>query len=122
MERDRRLRKKTEFLAVRRQGKYWANQLLVIRALRNEREWSRFGFVVSRRVGKAVVRNQVKRRLREIVRREPVRQGWDVVFIAGAKIAQAPFSEVQTAVRDLLCRGRLQERPIPGATVAEGQR
>ena len=121
MESERRLKRKRDLLAVQRQGRYWSNQLLVVRALPNELESSRFGFVVRGRVGKAVVRNRVKRRLREIVRREPVDAGWDVVFIARVKIAQVPFPEVQTAVRELLRRSRLQDRPMAGASLLRRQ-
>jgi len=105
MQKEQRLRKKAEFLKVQRQGKWWSNRLLVLRALPNDRELSRFGFLVSGRVGNAVVRNRIKRRLKEVVRREPVRDGWDVVFIARAEIARATFADAESAVRDLLRRG-----------------
>lgn len=112
MERERRLRKKREIVLAQRRGKWWAGPLLVLRALPNQRDVSRFGFVVSGRVGKAVVRNRVRRRLKEIVRQEPIRGGWDLVFVAREKIAAAPFPEVQNAVRELLRRGRfLQDAP-----------
>ena len=117
MEKERRLRRAGEFLAVRRQGKQWSNPLLVMRALSNQRDNSRLGFVVSGRVGNAVVRNRVKRRLKEIARRESVQQGWDVVFIARTGIVQASFSELQAAMRDLLHRSRLLEYPPTGAAL-----
>ena len=69
---------------------------------------SRFGYVVSGRVGNAVVRNRVRRRLKEIVRQEPVDTGWDVVLTARGNIVQASFLEIQTAVQEILRRSRLQ--------------
>lgn len=114
MDRERRLRKSAEFQAVQRKGKWWSNQLLTLRALPNQLDHSRHGFLVSGRVGKAVVRNRVKRRLREIVRREPLLPGWDLVFIARTQIVEAPFGDIQGAVRDLLRRGRLVERKTDG--------
>ena len=118
MEKERRLRRKSEFLQAQRQGKSWAHPLLILRALPSDQELSRFGFLVSGRIGKAVERNKVKRRLREIVRREPVKNGWDVVFIARSAIVQATFQEMQAAVRDLLQRGRFLEtvENLPKAT------
>ncbi len=120
MRRDQRLRRAEDFAQVQRRGRAWSNDLLVLRALRNELGITRYGFPVSRRVGKAVVRNLAKRRLREIVRREPVAPGWDLVLIARASIAQAPFPDIQGAVRDLLRRGRLLES-APGGDERRGQ-
>jgi len=115
MRKERRLRRRADFALVHKKGRSWSHPLLVLRALHNQRETTRFGFIVSRRVGTAVARNRVKRRLREICRREPVRPGWDLVLIARAQIAQAPFPELQRAVQELLRRGRLSEDAPSGA-------
>jgi len=112
MNRERRLRKKAEFLSVQRQGRWWASSLAAIRVLPNELDASRFGFLVSRRVGEGVIRNLVKRRLKEIVRRETVREGFDVVFIARAALGKATFMQTSDAVRDLLRRSRLALPPV----------
>lgn len=102
--RDRRLRKAADFQAVQRQGRSWANRLIVLRARLNGLETSRVGFSISRRVGKAVVRNRVKRRLRELARQIPMQGRWDMVFIARAPAAQADFQELRQAVQDLVGR------------------
>lgn len=109
MDRERRLRKRSDFLAVQHRGTWWSNKLLGIRVLANEAGRSRFGFLVSKRVGKAVVRNRVKRRLREIARKEPIQEGWDIVMIARSGLAAATFAETAEAARDLLKRSRLLE-------------
>ena len=109
MRKEARLRKGSDYARVRRQGRGWSGPLLTLRALANETEFSRFGFLVSRRVGKAVVRNRVKRRLREIARRAPVAKGWDLVFIARPAAAGATFQAIEAAAKHLLKRGRLYE-------------
>ncbi|MCH8195006.1 MAG: ribonuclease P protein component [Chloroflexi bacterium] len=107
MQQERRLRRKAEFALIQREGRRWSHPLLILRALPNDCQTTRFGFVVSRRVGKAVVRNRVKRRLREIARCHPIDEGWDVLFIAKNKAAAASFADLRQAVQSLLRRGRL---------------
>jgi ribonuclease P protein component len=101
------LTEKLPFKLIFASGKSWTSKEIVIRALPNETAASRFGFVVSRRVGKAVVRNRIKRRLREIIRQTPVRQGWDVILVARIPAAEAAFRDLNQSVRKLLVRAGL---------------
>jgi ribonuclease P protein component len=76
---------------------------------------SRFAFSISKRVGKAVVRNKVRRRLREIVRRQPVREGFDVVIVARPPAADSTFPALEAETLLLLKRARLLEaQPAEG--------
>jgi ribonuclease P protein component len=70
---------------------------------------TRVGFSVSKRVGRAVTRNRVKRRLREIVRKRlsHVAPGWDIVITARASAAEAEYRTLEEDVRDLLVRAQL---------------
>jgi len=70
---------------------------------------TRIGFSVSRRVGGAVVRNRVKRRLREVIRRKLARiaPGYDLVIIARPGAADARMETLEQDVEVLLARARL---------------
>ena len=70
---------------------------------------TRIGFTVSKRVGKAHVRNHVKRVLREIVRDyvPRLRPGFDVVIISRPALAERSFVEAAEAVRRQLVAARL---------------
>ncbi len=80
-----------------------------MRALPNGLAQSRLGFSVSKRVGKAVVRNKVKRRLREVLRPVSLKPGQDIVFIARPAAATADFAALREAVLGLLSRAHLVE-------------
>ena len=109
MRRHNRLRARTDFERLRRQGRSWSHPLLIAQATKNDAEVIRFGFSVSRRVGEAVVRNRVRRRLREIARRAlpNLPAGWDVALIARPAAANADYRELEDATHSLLRRARL---------------
>ncbi len=120
------LKKRTDFLYVQG-GQKWATPSLVLQARRRASKYSqcsngknglglddrhdepappRFGFTVTKRMGKAVTRNRIKRRLREAVRfvgPDYAKPGYDYVLIARHGALKRAFSEVledlQTAFR-----------------------
>ena len=118
MQRSLRLTGNKQFTRIRGEGNSAANRFLVIRFLPNGLDHSRFGFMVSRRIGNAVVRNKVKRRLREAVRLTPVKAGWDAVFIARSGTERAGYQELKQAAGNLLHRVHLYDQiGTPGYTL-----
>ena len=115
MDKAHRLTRPKDFGAVRREGRSWADGVLVLLAQRNSLDVSRVGFAVGRRVGKAVVRNKTKRRLREAVRAVPVQNGWDLVIIARRGAASADFHGLNRSVMGLFRRAGILETS-PGRT------
>jgi len=99
-----RLHRRKDFDAIFQKGQVLANRLLVLRSLPNQLPHNRYGFITSKRLGKAVVRNRVRRRLREGVHGLPTRAGWDVIISARARAAQADFQELKAAVANLFAR------------------
>ncbi len=95
----RRLTRPAEFARVKADGRAQRGALLVLGVLDlgNEAQF-RAGFVTSRRVGGAVVRNRVRRRLREIVRKNQyaVRPGCWLVTIARPAAAKASYDALST--------------------------
>lgn len=100
------------------QGKRWSSGLVVIKSCPNNLLQARYGFIVSKRVGKAVVRNRVKRRLREIVKQINLKPGTDTVLSAKPQVALAESRALKTDVLNLLAQaGLLQENDKKNCSV-----
>ena len=86
--------RKAEFDAVYRNGKRRSSSHFTVFLKANDLPQSRFGFSIKRALGGAVVRNRMRRRLREMVRlhREEISAGWDFVIHPKANVASAEFA------------------------------
>jgi ribonuclease P protein component len=113
MSKRERLRARRDFVAAYRKGRAWTHRYLVLRALLNGLPYNRYGFVVSKRLGKAVARNRLKRRLREGLRPLAVHSGWDLVFLARPPAAAATYQQLREALVELLSRARLLDKLEP---------
>lgn len=126
-QRGRRLRSPLDFARVRRRGRHISGPLLSLTYARREAEPgvapapTRIGFSVSKRVGGAVERNRVKRRLREAVRHRlaAMAPGWDVVVTARSGIAETPFAALDAALADALTRARLWPAELASSESSE---
>jgi len=102
-----RLKKSSDFRVVLQKGRFWADDLMGIRARPNAQGITRIGLITSKKIGKAVVRNRVKRLLREASKPLPIAPGWDIVIIARQAAAEAPYREIEACLRKLLKRANL---------------
>ena len=96
-----RVRRRSEFLKIQDTGKKSAAGLLLAMALpRSDRtDETRLGITVSKKVGNAVARARIRRRLRELFRksRGQLPRGLDLVFVARRGAAEAEASELGRA-------------------------
>lgn len=115
MERARRLRKGREFDTVYKEGTVTSGPLLVVRAHRTEAGVARWGFAVGKRISKkAVVRNRIRRRLREASRALPVAGGVDIIVTARLGTLDASFGQLRLALEQGMRRASLLvERDAP---------
>jgi ribonuclease P protein component len=108
MRREERLKRREDFAAVYRHGTPYATGPLVIRVCSNpETTIPRFGFAVGKRIGGAVVRNKIKRRLRSAVRASDAQGGADVVVIARTQAVRTSYEDLEQALHELLLRAEL---------------
>ena len=96
-----RLSLSQEFKNVFDYGQSGYNQILGLKAVKNHLSASRFGIIISTKVSKtAVNRNQIKRRIREIVKTElkKFNHNYDIVIIARPGIKECNFSELKKSL------------------------
>ena len=93
-----------EFDAVYRAGKRRSSSHFTVFFRANELPQSRFGFSIKKALGGAVVRNRIRRRLREVVRchRLEIPAGWDIVMHPKSSVAHAPFAALTADLLRLL--------------------
>lgn len=108
-----RLRRRSEFLAVQKDGvKVHGRHLWAVakRMLASSSTTGRAGFTVTKKVGNAVTRNRIRRHMREWLRTHGwVPHGWDVVFIAkesAARVESALLRDDLARISRELARGR----------------
>ena len=99
-----------DFQRVWDDGKSYSHPLVILRARANGMEQCRFGFVAGKKVGKATVRNRVKRLMREAMRQRlpTILSGWDIIVIARSGANQATFQDISAAMETLLQRAKLK--------------
>ena len=104
-----RLRRRPEFTRTMDNGTKIVTPYLVMIGRRSSGSATRIGFIVSKKVGGAVTRNRVRRRLRELFRKIPDRPlGMDLVVIARGQAAGAEFEALSQALTFAL--GKVDQR------------
>lgn len=109
-----RLARSAEFSRVREQGRPFHGRTMLLGVLEaGPVGAARTGIVTSRRIGTAVVRNRVRRRLREIVRhaRAAIRDGLWLVLVAKPPAARATFAMLREEWTQLARRGGILREP-----------
>lgn len=110
------LKRNKEFRYVYRVGKSFAAQSMVLIVAKSRTASVRVGFAVSKKLGNSVMRNRVKRRLRESF--GPmipcVKTGYNLIFIAREPVVQEQFLSIQKTMRYLLRRAGLLNEESTG--------
>ena len=106
------LKKNFEFRRLYTKGKSAVTPFVVVYCRRNGQGCNRLGYTISTKLGKAVVRNRVRRRLREIYRLHEAefKPGVDLVVVARSASVDAEFSALEQAFLQLARRLSLTEQ------------
>ena len=99
------LKKDSDFRKVYKHGKSFAN-----RNLDNKSDSTRVGISVSKKVGNAINRNKIRRRIKESYRLNidaNVKYGYDIVFIARVAIKEADYKDIEKSMTHLIRKAGL---------------
>lgn len=91
-------------------GRIYYGRFLSLRMAPNREGAVRVGFAIAKRLGKAVERNRLRRRLREGLRLSPIAPGWDILVIARGDAVRQNYHTLKAELEHLLRQaGALQE-------------
>lgn len=100
-----RLSKNKDFEKVFSKGKGFKAKYIFLKTLGNNLSFSRFGFVVSKKISKkAVKRHKIKRRISDIIRSKikEIKGGRDIVIVANPQIRERSYREIESVINDVL--------------------
>ena len=100
------IKENKDFKRLYYRGKNVANEYLAVYSRRFGGKGCRLGITVSAKIGKAVVRNRIRRLIKESYRlmEDEVRPGWDIVVVARGRAAHAVFGEISSSLKKALSK------------------
>lgn len=115
-----KLKKRNQFVEIANKGRKIVSSGLILQSKENALGINRIGFTVTKKVGNAVIRNRVRRRLREVVRLGlPAfdKTGYDFVIIGRMETIRRPFKDLQADFSKLIAQiwcARIMKKPRYG--------
>lgn len=115
MQRHLRLRQSSQFARLRAEGRVWQQQALLLSLVPNGLAHNRYGFIVSKQIGKAVMRNRLRRQLRACLRllHHKLAQGYDLAVVAKPALAKMDYAALCAVLHSLLKQAKLIPPPNP---------
>ena len=97
------IKKNKDFRLIYKRGKSSVTPVLAMYVRKNKNTSNRIGITVSTKVGKAVVRNRVRRRIREAYRKNEMsfHRGFDIIFVSRVRAASVSFYEIEKSILQL---------------------
>lgn len=99
-----RLRSNMEFKKVYSGGKSYWNRNLVLYVKKNDIGNTRVGYSITKKIGNSVVRNRVRRRMKEVYRLkfDGIKNNFDLIFIPKKNIVDISYKELESAMLHIL--------------------
>lgn len=109
LKRINRLRKRYQFQYIYRSGKFVSEKAVTLHYASSKNKDIKVGFAVTKKIGHAILRNKIRRRLREIVRKylPNLKQNYNIIIVAKEQIVQTQFNDLELQIVNLLKRADL---------------
>ncbi len=93
-------------------GKSFGNRNLILYIRKNDLDYSRVGITISKKTGKAVVRNKIKRRMKEIYRNNEanIKDGYDLIFIIRRNVTDISFKDLESAFKHIIKISKMEKK------------
>jgi len=103
MEKELKLKNNLEFRKIYDSGKSFANRYLVIFFKKNNQPYTRVGFTTTKKLGNSVIRNKVKRRMKEAFRlnNHKIKDGYDLIFLSRVSAKDVSYKDIESAILHL---------------------
>jgi len=111
LKRINRLKKRYQFNYVYKAGEHFSSENCVLYTASSKTKNIKVGFAVTKKIGHAIVRNKIRRRLREILKKQlpNLKQNYNIIVVAKESIVDAPFDQLTIEIEKLLKKAALFE-------------
>ena len=103
------LKKSLDFERIIKNNKSYKYKDYIIYIEKNTNETYKFGISVGKKIGKAHIRNKIKRQIKSIIDKNNYQNGFNCIIIVGKKILERSYNEMEENLKDALKRLQIIE-------------
>ena len=109
LNRNNRLRKRYQYKYIYKSGKFLSEKAVTLHFVSSKTKFVKIGFAVTKKIGHAIKRNLVRRRLREIMRKHlpNIKENFNIIIVAKEQILDTEFLSLEKQIFNLLKRADL---------------
>lgn len=114
MEKKHRLRSNMEFKKVYKYGKNYWNRNLILYVKKNDLGYTRVGYSITTKIGNSVVRNKIRRQMKEIYRLNfhLVKNNYDLIFIPKKNVVDISYKKLESAMIHIMSLAKLLKKKV----------
>lgn len=103
-----------EFAKVYKNGKNYWNRNLILYVMKNDLGYTRVGYSITKKIGNSVVRNQIRRQMKEIYRLnfDLVKDNYDLIFIPKKNVVDISYKQLESAMMHIMKLGKITKKKV----------